>query len=316
MDAGKPSPRLLEEDAKLRNDVAAAELISTLDAAGIESILIKGPSVSRWLYDEAESRPYGDVDLLVPPERFSDAERVAASLGFRHLKVGDHLEEVSRHRSCFREMDGVCVELHRGFVGVGVADREFWNELAQQTVPLALGVMGVTARIPGVPARALLVALHAASHGAVGTPFTDLHRALARLPDDTWDKAAALAHRLQAQPAFAVGLSLSARGGEIVRRLGLEPVAQTSALLGASDPPPTTKGWEWFAQSPGAISKARFVIGKLAPPLDFMRVVDPIGQRGGAWLVVAYVVRPMRLAIQAPSGFRAWRDVRRRASHE
>ena len=181
---------------------------------------------------------------------------------------------------------------------------------------LELGVLGVTAEVASVPARALLVGLHAASHGAVGTPLGDLERALERLAEEVWDEAAILARHLQAEPAFAVGLSLVPQGAELARRLGLDPDAPADILIGASAPPPTTKGWDRFARSAGLRGKTRFVLDKLAPTTDFMRVIDPIGQRGGIWLVVAYVTRPFRLARHAPSGFRAWRAARRRAARK
>ena len=199
-------------------------------------------------------------------------------------------------------------------MGVGAAHKEFWDELARESEPLDLGVLGVTAQVPGVTARALLVGLHAASHGPVGTALADLQRALEKIPHEVWGKAAALARRLEADAAFAVGLSLVPQGAELARRLGLDASAPAEILLSAAAPPPTTGGWEWFAQAPGLRGKLRFALGKLAPTRDFMRVVDPIGQRGGPWLAVAYVIRPFRLALQAPEGFRAWRHTRRRAS--
>ena len=311
MDAGRLSPRLIEEDLKLRNDVAAAEIILALNDAGIESILLKGPSIAQWLYDKGESRPYGDVDLLVAPRGFAGAEGVAKRLGFRHFKVGDQLDEASGHRTWFREADGVCLELHHGFVGIPATHQEFWNEMTQDTETLPIGVRDVRAQIPSVPARALLVAVHAASHGPVGTPLGDLRRALERLPHNVWVEAVAFAERLRAEPAFAVGLSLVPEGVELVRRLGLDPAVPTNILVNASAPLSTTKGWEWFAAAPGVRGKLRFAYTKVAPPRDLMRAIDPIGRRGGIWLLIAYLVRPIRLAKQAPRGYRAWRELRR-----
>ena len=276
--------------------------------------MLKGPSIARWLYDEGESRPYGDVDLVVSPSRFGDAEVIAGGLGFRHIKLGDQLDEASRHRSWFREQDGVCIELHRNFTGINVTDQQFWDELATKTDVLPLGVLEVSAEVPGVPARALLIGLHAAAHGPVGTPLADLERALRRLPDSVWNDAAELARRLRAEPTFAVGLSLVPVGAALACRLNLDLEASTETLLNASAPPPTAGGWERFARAPGVRGKLRFALAKLAPPPDFMRVVDPISRRGGAWLAIGYAVRPFRLAIQAPRGFRAWRSVHRRRS--
>ena len=222
---------------------------------------------------------------------------------------------MSGHRSWFREEDGVCVELHRRFAGIGTSDQEFWDALAGYTEPLPLGVMGVTARVPGLTARAMLVGLHAATHGPAGTALSDLERALERLPDDTWEEAAQLAERLRAQAAFAVGLAFVPAGARLVERLGIKPSVPTEVLINTAAPP-TTAGWERLAAAAGFGGKLRFLVWKLAPPRDFMRVVDPIGRRGRSWLGVAYLVRPFRLAMHAPRGFRAWRSARRRAAEK
>ena len=49
-------------------DRLAAEVAAAFAAEGIESMVLKGPVLAEWLY-QAEIRPYGDADLLVPPER-------------------------------------------------------------------------------------------------------------------------------------------------------------------------------------------------------------------------------------------------------
>jgi Uncharacterised nucleotidyltransferase len=287
-------------------------VISALTDVGVRSILLKGPSVARWLYDEDESRIYGDVDLIVAPQTFEKAEEVVASLGFKRWKMGDRLERTHRQRPWYREQDFVVLELHLGFPGIAATHQEVWDELSKASEPLPLGVLGVSAEVPGMPARALLVGVHAANHAA-GHALTDLERALRRLPEDIWVQAATLARRLRGEPAFAAGLSLVSEGAELARRLGLGTAVPTETLLKASAPPPTAIGWERFANAPGVAGKSRFIFSQLAPTPDFMRFVDPLGQRGRAWLPVAYLVRPFRLARQAPRGFRAWRDARRRA---
>ncbi|MGH9198578.1 MAG: nucleotidyltransferase family protein, partial [Acidimicrobiia bacterium] len=43
----------------LRADGAAGSAISALREAGIRSILLKGPSIVSWLYEDPAGRPYG-----------------------------------------------------------------------------------------------------------------------------------------------------------------------------------------------------------------------------------------------------------------
>jgi hypothetical protein len=53
------------EDAhRRRTAIAAAEVVAALEALGIRSILLKGPSIGRWLYEEGES---GQGSRLHPP---------------------------------------------------------------------------------------------------------------------------------------------------------------------------------------------------------------------------------------------------------
>src|SRR3954468_19053260 len=66
----------------LRVDAATAEVARALDAAAIPHILLKGPSVARWLYPEG-GRGYSDSDLLVSPSSVQAAEAVLESMGFR-----------------------------------------------------------------------------------------------------------------------------------------------------------------------------------------------------------------------------------------
>ena len=113
-----------------RSDLAAVELVAALEAVGIRSILLKGPAFKRWLYAEGEGRHYWDIDLLVPPAELPRAESIAAGLGFEPL-VSDQtrVQRESHHERWYRAVDNVCVELHRGFLGVEATDEELWDEL-------------------------------------------------------------------------------------------------------------------------------------------------------------------------------------------
>jgi hypothetical protein len=300
-----------------RTDLAAAELVTALEAAGVRSILLKGPSIARWLYREGASRHYWDVDLLVSPGVLPRAEAVAAGLGFQPLvSESTRIEQESHHERWYRPLDNVCVELHRGFVGVEATDEELWDELRRETEPLSLGGDGVVVQVPGLAARTMLVGLHAATSGPTGTPLEDLVRAVRQVPLDAWREAALLAHRLRAEAALAVGLSLVPEGTELAARLGLAGTPSAEVILRASLPPPTAMGFERLLRTPGVPGKLRYVLSELAPPPGLLRQLDPLARHGPAGIVAAYLVRPFRLAAQAPRGFLAWRSARRRARED
>ena len=63
-------------------DAVTAEVVSALADDGVDSLLLKGPSVADWLYDD-DSRTYVDSDLLVAPDRMAAARATLERLGFR-----------------------------------------------------------------------------------------------------------------------------------------------------------------------------------------------------------------------------------------
>ena len=52
-------------------DAVTSDLVDAFDAAGIDTVLLKGPATVRWLYaDNPGRRLYSDIDLLVSPASF------------------------------------------------------------------------------------------------------------------------------------------------------------------------------------------------------------------------------------------------------
>src|SRR4051794_17580132 len=92
MGEGRPAdPRLLTAQS-LAVDRTAAEVIAALRAAGVPSILLKGSSVQRLLYADGVPRRYGDVDVLVAPDRQQDAATVLGRLGYAPARRSPHAE--------------------------------------------------------------------------------------------------------------------------------------------------------------------------------------------------------------------------------
>ena len=311
-----PAPSRLADEAghRRRTDTATVELTAALEAAGVRSILLKGPATKRWLYAESENRHYWDIDLLVSPAELPRAESVAAGLGFEPLpSESTRIQQESHHERWYRSRDNVCVELHRGFMGVEANDEQLWEQLSRDSEPLPLGGADDHVRIPGPAARTLLVGLHAAASGPAGTPLEDLVRAVRQVPEETWREAAALARRLRADAALGLGLSFVPEGAALSRRLELTGTASAEVILRSAIPPPTAMGFERLRQTPGLAGKLRYVVSELTPSSETLRQADPLARRGSAGMVAAYVLRPFRLAAQAPRGFLAWRSARRRA---
>ncbi|MCA1711243.1 MAG: nucleotidyltransferase family protein, partial [Actinobacteria bacterium] len=62
--------------ASLAVDAQTAEVVQRLHQADVPCLLLKGPSIAGWLYNDGTPRPYGDSDLLVPPHAYATAAEV------------------------------------------------------------------------------------------------------------------------------------------------------------------------------------------------------------------------------------------------
>src|SRR3954469_7156576 len=83
-DPAGPTPERVRVAAdNLRIDAATAEVVRSFSAAGIRTIVLKGPSFARWLYPPDRPRGYTDSDLLVSPADNGRAESELVELGFR-----------------------------------------------------------------------------------------------------------------------------------------------------------------------------------------------------------------------------------------
>lgn len=157
--------------------------LGRLRAAGLESVLLKGGAASR-LYPHPGLRPYGDIDLLVPPEQ-SEAARAALD-----MSLGDAYP----------------VDLHQDIPGL---DRTWRDLLARSRW---IQIAGVETRTLGAEDELRLLCVHAFRE-TIWRPLwlCDIAAALEGLPADfDWDYcvagtvqsaewitfAALLAHRL------------------------------------------------------------------------------------------------------------------------
>ncbi len=298
--------------ARLAIDAGTAEVIERFERAGVHALLLKGPSITRWLYADETERQYIDCDLLVGPSDFDAAERELQSLGYTGLlrNLGmpswwcEHAAVWQRHS------DGLSVDLHRTLIGVRVDDETAWRVLSADAEEIE--VAGRPVQTLGLPARALHVALHAAQHGhGWPTSIEDLNRALAVRDDVLWRRSATLAAELQAMAAFVAGLHLMPAGEQLVARLGLPYVRSVEAELRVGPAPPLALGIEQLAQARGMRVRGEIAWRKLVPTPEFLREWDPDAARGRVALARAYIRRAAWLLGRAPAGLRAWYRVRR-----
>jgi hypothetical protein len=199
-------------------DRAAADVSAAFDAAGIRSVLLKGPVTANALYRD-EERYYSDVDLLVSRQQFEAASAVAAGLGF--VARGFSTSAAGRwlthrlegqERTLVRESDGAALDLHRSFHMVPHTSDFFdlmWRDHTERVVG------GRAVAVPDDAGVALVTMLHtkSAGHRAVaGSRLSDdAARAVERLHADVWTKVSDRARELGVERSVAT--ALRERGG-------------------------------------------------------------------------------------------------------
>jgi hypothetical protein len=290
-------------------DGATAEVIRAFALRAVDCILLRGPAVARRLYDAVELRSYIDADLLVSPHQVIKAEEALAAIGFTPL-AGDG--DLSRHRPVHaREWQRgiVSVDLHRRVAGCTAPDNVTWQTFHEHSELVNLA--GASARLPSSAALALIVVLHAAHNGPrMPKPLADLARALERFDDATWDKAAQLAERVEAMPAFAAGLRLVPAG--IARAPHVAPTIDVA--LRSSGAPPLSLGLDWLLRMRGFGEKTALLKHVVLPPSGALRTWRPLARRGRTGLIAAYVSHPFWLLGHTIPSVRAVMRARRQHS--
>jgi hypothetical protein len=301
---------------RLRLDAATAEVVGRLAAAEVETLLLKGPSVARWLYPDPDDRPYGDVDLLVGPGDAPAAGGVLDGLGFS--RTAPDLSR-SRPRAAVewrRARDGVEIDLHETFPGV---EGDLWAGLWPNHDRLEVG--GREVMVPSIAGRVLLIGLHAANHGAAARqPMADLELALATIAEHHWAAAATLARDVNALAAFAAGLGLCPDGAALVAALGAETAPSVRTAVTVESPAEAVRGValgiDWLVTRPGWRAKLAYMAEKVWPPAEWIVERYPLtsGRRFG--VARARARRLAWLAVHLPSGARAWLRARRRTRRD
>lgn len=282
-------------------DAFTAEVVERLEGAGVGCVLLKGPTLAEWLYPDGV-RTYEDCDLLVDPDRRPDAETILGSLGFRPVDVPPAADGLRPPASRCWLRDWERIDVHDTFWGLVAEPAEVWAAVAAESVTQVVARRPV--RVPSLPARLLLLALHAVHHGsAAPQPLEDLGRAFEQGPDRAWREALVLARRLGGERAFLAAFRLLPAGVERARTLGLPcPITLESALAIAGLP--VSEGFERLTRAEGPRARLRLARAELLPSAEFMRWRYALARRGGAGLAMAY---PLRLASIAVSVARALR---------
>jgi hypothetical protein len=294
-------------------DQVAGQVVDAFRRRGIRSVLLKGASFARWLYDDGQARYYADVDLLVAPDHVDAAGTVLTELGYARRYTGGAVGEQADHADNWDRPGSPSVDLHKIVSArIGVTPERCWEVIADHTRAATVG--GVAAEVLSPAAMALHVALHAES-GRHKT-IDDLRRALARLDQAEWRAALELAETLEAVPGFGVGLRLLSEGEELAQRLGVPETTSVELFLQASSTAVLARPFEALAAAPGLRAKAAVVGRELVPTPSFIRLWFAPARRSPWGLAAGYLYRLVWVPWHAPRGLRSWWRARRAVAGE
>lgn len=272
-----------------------AEVVTALRAAGIEPVLLKGPSIAQWLYP-ADFRPYGDTDLLVSPSDFAGAARVLRRIGFGNPTRGRALHAHTYRKLGTELSQPLCVDLHRSLPYLRASTREAWRVLSKghDTVLVA----GTEVRVLSIPQRVFHIAIHSVQHAfETQNPFEDLRRALAAVSADDLTATVVISRNLGAEDALVAGLSLIPEGQDVVQRLQLSPECRDLfRFKGGTEVESAAYQFQRMVDARSVGERVDVLVDMVVASPAVLRETSALARRGPAGLVLAYAARPFVLA--------------------
>lgn len=245
-------------------DWYTAQVSDALRSRGVQSILLKGPAIRRWLYADAPGeRGYLDADLLVSVAHLDAARAVLSELGFEREDDGGTADVYTWAESWRRQADGAVVDLHRTLQGCEYAPSDPWAVLRAGAAEDEIG--GTQILLPSLAARALQIVLVSPADRP-WRRWDDLERVLERLSSKDWREITELARTLGVERKFGYRLSQSPAGPAHARRLGV-PVAPRWWLRWDADP--ALRWAAWLAELPNWRARLRLVRRLIKPPTGY-----------------------------------------------
>ena len=135
---------------------AQDELVALMDSANIPMVILKGSAAAIY-YPEPFRRTMGDIDFIVPQDRFQEASVLMSENGYQ---MTHDLDDTGRHR-CYRK-DGIDFELHHHYSFEGIDVERYVTEGLMHRETVATEGHSVPI-LPPVENGIVLLA-HAASH--------------------------------------------------------------------------------------------------------------------------------------------------------
>lgn len=288
-------------------DAQTVRVVSAFRNVGIEPILLKGPAIANLLY-ASDSRTYVDTDLLIDPADQALAAETLAELGYRQPPTG--AVPWAPSTTWFRGTHGPEVDLHTSIWRWAPAD-SLWAVLQAKTKTLRVG--NIELPVMDDAAQCVHIVTHALQHQlSESGPNEDLSRALALIPDSTWQRAVRVSEEVGAADAFLAGLLASPEGRALAGRVGIDRATAPELDLELALAGTLWSGalqFENLAQAQGVRARLAVIHDRLFPPLDYARMQLDRGDKTWPWVI--YLLWWWRLCRKTPAALAAWVRARR-----
>ena len=180
------------------------DVVQSMARAGVPVRVLKGAAMAHLDYPDPAQRPYGDIDVLVPSDKFDHAVEVLTAGGCRRLfpQPRPGFDREFGKGVCVRTPTGLEIDLHRTFSMGPFGERLALLDLWDSSEDFALA----GTRMQALSSEARF--LHAAYHAALGdrrlrlAPLRDLAQ-LALTRDLDWGHVHALMHASHGEPVVA-----------------------------------------------------------------------------------------------------------------
>ena len=288
-------------------DAQTVRVVRAFRRVGIEPILLKGPAIANLLYAN-DSRTYVDTDLLIDAADQALAAETLADLGYRQPPTG-HVPRAPS-TTWLRGTHGPEVDLHTGI----------WRWAPNDSLRAVLQANTKTLRVGRIEllvlddaAQCVHIVTHALQHQlSESGPNEDLSRALALLPDSTWQRAVRVSDEVGAADAFLAGLFASPEGRGLAGRIGIDRAVAPDLDLELAVAGTLWSGalqFEALAQAQGVRARLAVIQDRLFPPLDYARMQLDRGDETLSGVI--YLLWWWRLCRKTPTALGAWIRARR-----
>ena len=292
----------------------AVSQLSTLSAllhdGGIETVSLKGPLFSRWLYGDMGMRRFADLDLLVRPAQRDHALDVLRAAGYE-LPSG---MSVATARTIYAGTGAwplshpakIAVDLHWQLQATGFGRPLDTESVMREHAGVALG--GRPLPLPVATHTATLTLLHATKHLWASLEVVLAIAALTQRTDVEWDRVYQLNTRAGTWTGSAAGLALAEKifevdlprelRGRIVPAAVRPLVDAALGFLAMPDVAGAPLGAEMRAHRAaldGVVARARYAAWRLLAPTPLEAAWCRLPGRLGALYVP---VRLIRLALR------------------